>query len=167
VKITTSVQPQLGKTRVLMPDPTLLVVEDAREHAILVRVAARRALPGLDVRVAGDGREGIAYLAGTPPFQDRRSHPHPSLVILDLIMPEIDGYQVLEWIRRERGTESVPVVVLTASPDPEAESRSLSLGASAFYRKPDTLERLGGMVKEIVETHLATELTTGPLGLAI
>ena len=54
-----------------MPDPTLLVIEDAREHAILVRVAARRALPGLDVRVAGDGREGIAYLAGTPPFQDQ------------------------------------------------------------------------------------------------
>ena len=68
----------------LMPDPTLLVIEDAREHAILVRVAARRALPGLDVRVAGDGREGIAYLAGTPPFQDRRSHPVPSLIILDL-----------------------------------------------------------------------------------
>jgi CheY-like chemotaxis protein len=162
-----SVHVQLGEIRVFMPDPTLLVIEDAREHAILVRVAARRALPGLDVRVAGDGREGIAYLAGTPPFQDRRSHPQPSLVILDLIMPEIDGYQVLEWIQRERGPASIPVVVLTSSPDPEAEGRSLSLGASAFYRKPDTLERLGEVVREIVETNLGNELTAGPLGLAI
>lgn len=150
-----------------MPDPTLLVIEDAREHAILVRVAARRALPGLDVRVAGDGREGIAYLAGTPPFQDRRSHPQPSLVILDLIMPEIDGYAVLEWVRAERGSDAAPVVVLTSSPDPEAEHRSKALGASAFYRKPDTLDGLGEVVREIVENHLGKELTAGPLGLAI
>jgi CheY-like chemotaxis protein len=150
-----------------MPDPTLLVIEDAREHAILVRVAARRALPGLDVRVAGDGREGIAYLAGTPPFQDRRSHPYPSLVILDLIMPEVDGYQVLEWIREERGPETLPVVVLTSSPDPEAEAKSLELGAVDFYRKPDTLDRLGEVVREIVESHLGKELTAGPLGLVL
>jgi CheY-like chemotaxis protein len=150
-----------------MPDPTLLVVEDAREHAILVRVAARRALPGLDVRVAGDGREGIAYLAGTPPFQDRRSHPHPALVILDLIMPQVDGYEVLEWVRSNRGSDSLPVIVLTASPDPEAEARSLALGANAFYQKPETLDRLGEVVREIVENHLGKELTASPLGLSI
>lgn len=150
-----------------MPDPTLLVIEDAREHAILVRVAARRALPGLDVRVAGDGREGIAYLAGTPPFQDRRSHPTPALVILDLIMPDVDGYAVLDWIRDNPGAEALPVIVLTASPDPEAEARSLALGANGFYRKPDTLDRLGEVVKEIVANNLGKELTASPLGVSI
>jgi len=149
-----------------MTDPTLLVIEDAREHAILVRVAARRALPGLDVRVAGDGREGIAYLAGTPPFQDRRSHPLPALVILDLIMPEVDGFGVLEWIQKERPAIA-PVVVLTSSPAPDAEARSMALGASAFYRKPDDLDGLGRVVREIVEAHLGEELTASPLGLAI
>ncbi|MCZ6795391.1 MAG: response regulator [Planctomycetota bacterium] len=138
-----------------MADPTLLVIEDAREHAILVRVAARRALPGLDVRVAGDGREGIAYLAATPPFQDRRSHPLPDLIILDLIMPEVDGFEVLEWIRDQPGPRHVPLVVLTSSVDPEAEGRSLSLGADAFYRKPTDLDELGRVVKEIVGIHLA------------
>ena len=148
----------------LMPDPTLLVIEDAREHAILVRVAARRALPGLDVRVAGDGREGIAYLAGTPPFQDRRSHPMPSLIILDLIMPQVDGYQVLEWIRDKRGPDKVPVVVLTSSSDPDAESRSMTLGAVAFYRKPPDLDGLGRVVREIVESYLGEELLASSLG---
>jgi CheY-like chemotaxis protein len=147
-----------------MHDPTLLVIEDAREHAILVRVAARRAVPGLDVRVAGDGREGIAYLAGTPPFQDRRSHPQPGLIILDLIMPEIDGYGVLEWLGQQRMAERLPVVVLTASPDPEAEGRSMGLGAHAFYRKPDDLDKLGLVVREIVESYLGEELMAGPLG---
>ena len=115
-----------------MGDPTLLVIEDARDHAILVRVAARRALPGLDVRVAGDGREGIAYLAGTPPFQDRRSHPTPDLIILDLLMPDVDGFEVLEWMAESRGMGQVPVVVLTSSEKPEHEERSLALGAKAF-----------------------------------
>jgi two-component system response regulator len=147
-----------------MPDPTLLVIEDAREHAILVRVAARRALPGLDVRVAGDGREGIAYLAATPPFQDRRSHPVPALVILDLIMPDVDGFEVLAWLKEQRGTDKAPVVVLTASPDPDAEERSMSLGASAFYRKPDSLDGLGRVVKEIVQSYLGEELLAGTLG---
>jgi two-component system response regulator len=147
-----------------MPDPTLLVIEDAREHAILVRVAARRALPGLDVRVAGDGREGIAYLAGTPPFQDRRSHPLPSLVILDLIMPQVDGYQVLEWIQEKRGLDKLPVVVLTAAPDEDAEARSMGLGATAFYRKPPDLDGLGKIVREIVESYLGEEVLAGTLG---
>ena len=153
-----------GYDPLLMADPTLLVIEDAREHAILVRVAARRALPGLDVRVAGDGREGIAYLAGTPPFQDRRSHPTPDLIILDLIMPEVDGFAVLEWIVEQNLSERTPVVVLTASPDPKAEERSVGLGAQAFYRKPDDLEQLGQVVREIVESYLGEELMAGSLG---
>jgi CheY-like chemotaxis protein len=134
-----------------MGDPTLLVIEDARDHALLVRVAARRALPGLDVRVAGDGREGIAYLAGTPPFQDRRSHPLPDLIILDLLMPEVDGLAVLEWMSEGRGLSRIPVVVLTASDDPTHEDRSLELGARAFFRKPEGLDQLAEVVKKIVK----------------
>lgn len=140
-----------------MGDPTLLVVEDARDHAILVRVAARRALPGLDVRVAGDGREGIAYLAGTPPFQDRRSHPVPNLIILDLLMPEVDGFAVLEWIEQQPPTARSPVVVLTSSENPEHEERSLALGAQAFYRKPANLDELGEVVRAIVEEWVGDE----------
>lgn len=134
----------------------MLVVEDARDHALLVRVAARRALPGLDVRVAGDGREGIAYLAGTPPFQDRRSHPVPDLIILDLLMPEVDGFAVLEWIAGQRSTQKIPVVVLTSSENPEHEGRSLGLGARAFHKKPADLESLDLVVRAIVEEWLDT-----------
>ena len=135
----------------IMGDPTLLVIEDARDHAILVRVAARRTLPGLDVRVAGDGREGIAYLAGTPPFQDRRSHPLPDLIILDLLMPDIDGFAVLEWVADARNLSGIPIVVLTSSENPDHEERSMQLGAKAFYRKPADIDDLGDVVRDIVE----------------
>lgn len=146
-----------------MGDPTLLVIEDARDHAILVRVAARRALPGLDVRVAGDGREGIAYLAGTPPFQDRRSHPVPRLIILDLLMPEVDGFAVLEWLQEQPAAARTPVVVLTSSENPDHEGRSLELGAKAFYRKPADLDELGDVVRAIVEEWVGSEQINAPL----
>jgi CheY-like chemotaxis protein len=135
-------------------DPTLLVIEDARVDAMLIRVAARRSLPGLDVRVAGDGREGIAYLEGLPPFQDRRSHPFPDLVILDLLMPEVDGFGVLEWLRDRKGVRRVPVVVLTGSQDPTHEGRAVGLGPTAFHRKPGDPEGLAEVVRRIVEDHL-------------
>ena len=140
-----------------MTDPTLLVIEDARDHALLVRVAARRALPGLDVRVAGDGREGIAYLGGTPPFQDRRSHPMPDLIILDLLMPDVDGFAVLEWVREQNGSVRCPIVVLTSSEQPEHEQKSMDLGAAAFHKKPADLDSLGETVRGIVETWIESE----------
>lgn len=121
---------------------------------MLIRVAARRALPGLDVRVAGDGHEGIAYLEGMPPFQDRRSHPFPDLVILDLLMPDIDGFGVLEWLRERKGAGSVPVIVLTASQAPDHRGRSLALGASAFHQKPADPESLVNLVRDVVEEYL-------------
>ena len=138
-------------------DPTLLVIEDARVDAMLIRVAARRSMPGLDVRVAGDGHEGIAYLEGLPPFQDRRSHPYPDLVILDLIMPIVDGFGVLEWFKEKKGTRPVPVVVLTASEDPAHEGRCQALGATVFHRKPKEPDRLVDLVRSIVEKHLGPE----------
>ncbi len=149
-----------------MSDPTLLVIEDARDHAILVRVAARRTLPGLDVRVAGDGREGIAYLAGTPPFQDRRSHPVPMLIILDLLMPDVDGFAVLEWMRGQRDASQVPIVVLTSSNNPEHEERSMALGARAFFSKPAALDELGDVVREIVEKWVEDPEFTAPVAPA-
>lgn len=136
--------------------PTLLVVEDAEEEALLVGIAARRAHPGLDVRTAGDGREGIAYLAGAPPFGDRSAHPLPQLVILDLKMPEIGGLEVLEWIRDQDAPPGIPVVVLTSSADPEDEARAKALGAAGFYNKPTRLDDLGRVVREIVGKWIGT-----------
>ena len=73
---------------------TILVVEDNADHALLVRLALRRMFPEIDVRVAGDGRDGVAYLAGTSPFEGRKSHPYPDLVILDENLFEIDRYDI-------------------------------------------------------------------------
>jgi DNA-binding response OmpR family regulator len=134
--------------------PTLLVIEDAHDQAILVGIAARRAHPGLDVRMAHDGREGIAYFEGTPPFDGDNARPEPDLVILDLIMPEMDGFEVLAWLKERFQPLPFPVVVLTGAEDRDAETRARSLGATDVRRKPTDLETLGTVVREIVHEHI-------------
>ena len=136
--------------------PTLLVIEDARDHATLVGIAARSAHPGLDVRAVYSGVDGVAYLAGMELFEDRTEHPFPDLVILDLIMPEVDGFAVLSWIGKHLKGVYLPVVVLTSSPNPEDEKRARSLGARAVYRKPPDLDDLGEVVREIVDTWIGS-----------
>lgn len=145
-----------------MPNtPTLLVIEDAHDHAKLVGIAARRAYPGLDVRVVHEGVSGVAYLAGMEPFEDRTQHPFPDLVILDLIMPEADGFAVLRWIRKHLKDVYVPVVVLTSSPNPKDESRARTLGARAVYKKPADLDDLGAVVKSIVDAWIGQSRLIG------
>ena len=131
--------------------PTLLVIEDAQDQAILVGHAAQRCLPGLLVRIAADGFEGVSYLAGITPFEDRRANPLPDLVILDLFMPEVDGFAVLKWLRGQIALADLPVVVLTSSGNPNDESRARWLGANMVFQKPADLSELGTIVREIVE----------------
>lgn len=133
--------------------PTLLVIEDAHDQAILVGIAARRAHPGLVVRTAQDGREGIAYFEGDPPFEDA-ARPEPDLVILDLIMPEVDGFEVLGWLSQRFQPLPFPVVVLTGSEDPDDVERARALGATDVRRKPTDLQTLGSVVREIVHEHI-------------
>lgn len=151
----------LGRVQTLPSAPTLLVVEDAHDHATLVGIAARRAYPGLDVRIVHEGVAGVAYLAGMEPFEDRTKHPFPDLVILDLIMPEVDGFAVLRWIRKHLRGVYLPVVVLTSSPNPKDERRARALGASAVYKKPAVITDLGGVVDDIVNRWIGRSTIIG------
>jgi DNA-binding response OmpR family regulator len=130
--------------------PTLLVIEDARDQAILVGVAARNAHPGLTVHIAEDGQQGIDYLLGTAVMTNPPRNATPDLVILDLMMPVVDGFGVLEWIRDQIGKTPFPVVVLTGTPNPKNEARARDLGAVEVHRKPTDLDGLGVAVREIV-----------------
>lgn len=133
---------------------TILVVEDNADHALLVQLAARRVESGLDIRIARDGREAVAYLGGEGAYQDRVAHPVPDLVILDLIMPHLDGFGVLAWMQGQAAVRDLPVVVLTSSSNPGDEARALEAGARAFRTKPSSLEDLGTEVRTIVERWL-------------
>lgn len=133
---------------------TLLVVEDSADHALLVQLAARRVESDLDTRIACDGQDAVAYMGGTGPYRNRTAHPAPDLVIVDVVMPNLDGSGVLEWMRGRSAPKALPVLVLTSSANPGDEVRAPTAGARAFHTEPSSLDDLGAEVRRIDERWL-------------
>jgi two-component system response regulator len=127
----------------------VLVVEDNDDDVTLIRRAFEKTSLHKRVEVARDGVEALRYLMGVPPFDNRESYPLPQLVILDLKMPRMDGFEVLEAVKADPRTRQIPVVVLTSSSEAADVSRSYDLGANSYLVKPVAFERLAGVVAEV------------------
>ena len=124
----------------------ILLAKDNEDYALLFRRAlksARREARGDGVH---DGLEAVNYLAGAAPYEDRIKHPFPKLLLLDLRMPRMDGYEVLSAVRQRLGFTQLPVIVLTHSDNPADIKRAYELGATSYFRKPDSLEGLDEMI---------------------
>ncbi len=112
----------------------ILIVEDYEDDAFFVQRAFEKAAVENPLQFVPTGREAITYLNGDPPYADREKYPLPSLVLLDVTMPLMDGFEVLEWVRSQPRFANLRVVVLTGSEEKRAES--YELGADAFMVKP-------------------------------
>jgi CheY-like chemotaxis protein len=114
----------------------LLLVEDLEDDILLIRKALEQADLPNPVYTVRDGEEAIAYLAGDGRHSNRKEYPLPDLILLDIKMPKLDGFQVLTWIANQPGIRAIPVVVLTSSEDLRDMARAYSLGAISFLVKP-------------------------------
>lgn len=133
-----------------MPTPTaILLVEDEPNSAFFVQHLFRKLDLPNPLRVARDGQEAIDYLDGVGAFADRQSHPFPGLVLLDLNMPKLAGFEVLRRIRASSALRALIVIILTASSSNEDIAQAYLLGANAYLVKPLQIEELELMVKAI------------------
>ncbi len=125
-----------------MSAATVLVVEDNNEIAFLIQFLLER--EGFRVELARDGRAAELQIATMLP---------PSLAMLDVMLPYIDGFQLLEQIRSRKGWEQVPVIMLTAKAQESAVVRALEAGANDYVVKPfqpnELLARVRRLTKEI------------------
>ena len=137
--------------------PTVLYVEDSADDFLLLKLASRKCGTPFSLQRAKDGEEAIAYLSGTDDYTDRDEHPLPDLVLLDLKMPRLDGFEVLQWLRANPDTRSLPVVVLAGSSFRADVRRALELGANSYGTKPATFNELEVLVDRIANVWLAQE----------
>lgn len=125
-----------------MSDQALfLLVDDNENDILLVRRAFAKAKVLNALQVVRTGDEAIAYLAGKGKFANRAEYPLPALLLLDLKMPGLDGFDVLRWIRQEPTLRTLRVVVLTASDDMRDVNVAYKMGANSFLIKPADLDR--------------------------
>ncbi len=124
---------------------TILLVEDDPGHARLIQKNLERAHVSNNVVVATDGQQAIDYLFGhgsSPPQQ-------PLLVLLDLNLPVLDGYQVLSRIKENPLTKHIPVIVLTTTDDRQEVARCYELGCSVYITKPVDYSRFSEAIRQL------------------
>jgi chemotaxis family two-component system response regulator Rcp1 len=116
----------------------ILVVEDNEGDVHLMREALKRAKVSNTVHVASDGVEAMEFLRRQGPFSKA---PRPDLVLLDLNLPNMDGREVLDEMKKDEILRTIPVVVVTSSAAEQDVVRTYSLNANAYVTKPVDLHQ--------------------------
>jgi len=118
---------------------------------MLVQLAVERASLNLQLTAVRDGEEAIDYLLGRSRFADRKSHPFPKMMLLDLKMPRLSGFDVLDFIRNQPGLRQLPVVIFSSSDDPKDIERAYNGGANSYLCKPHSNDDLSTLLKALEE----------------
>ena len=129
--------------------PVILLAEDQPEDVILLRLALETAgLPNPLFSVC-DGQDAVDYLNGNGPYADRETYPLPSLLLLDLKMPIMDGFEVLTWLQSSPRFDDIVIVVLSSSNIEIDVQRAKRLGADDYQIKPNNHSDLVKIMREL------------------
>ena len=129
----------------------ILLAEDDPDDAEIFQLAIKRSGLATRVMVTHDGQETIDYLSGNDPFHDRTKFPFPNLLIMDIRMPNVDGFHLLTWLRTHPQCSVVPTLIFSASDQPNDVRKAYQLGANSYIAKPSQLEELVNLIRVVYE----------------
>ena len=132
-----------------MLDKTILLVEDNPDDGLLTERALRKQNILNKLTVATDGQEALDFLFCGGAFVDRDIRETPTLILLDLKLPKVDGIEVLKQLRANEFTRLIPVVILTSSREEQDIVRTYSLGANSYIRKPVDFIQFSEAVRQL------------------
>ena len=127
----------------------ILIVEDTSEDLDLTLRALRKAKITNHIQVARDGEEALEFIFCEGPFAERKIEDGPKVILLDLKLPKIDGLEVLQRIKGDPRTKSIPVVVLTSSREQNDVVESYNLGVNSYIVKPVNFEQFSEAVQKL------------------
>jgi CheY-like chemotaxis protein len=131
----------------------ILLAEDNRDDVFLLEQAFKKAGVAVSLQVVSDGLEALAYLKGEGAYRDRGAHPLPDVLLLDINMPRMDGFEVLEWVRQDARCARLLVHVLTSSSRAADVERAYDLRANSYVVKPTRLDELIALVLAFAQWH--------------
>ena len=140
---------------------TILLAEDNPDDVRLIRLAFAKAGFDHPIQVVRNGAEAIQYLRGEGRYAHREIFPVPAVLLLDLKMPLVTGFDVLTWVRKHAEWKCLPVIVLTTSFYGPDINKAYDLGANSFVTKAVELDEFVGVIRQLgkfwlYETRLPT-----------
>lgn len=124
----------------------ILMAEDEEADAILVRRVVRHMQNPMALHIVRHGEEAIEYLSGKGEYGNREKYPFPTIVLLDLKMPRVGGFEVLEWIKENAKCAVVPVIVWSSSSLETDIKRAYELGANCYLVKPNSFDEIKQLI---------------------
>jgi CheY-like chemotaxis protein len=127
---------------------TILLVEDDPGHAVLIEKNLRRAGIANEIMVVNDGQKAVDFLLKRDGYKGD-THPAPLVILLDLNLPVLDGYQVLKIIKNDEHTRQIPVVMLTTTDNPAEVAKCYELGCNVYITKPVEYEAFSKAIQNL------------------
>ena len=127
---------------------SILIVEDNRTERLLIKEAFQELGVKDAVHILDDGEDAIAFLKGKGEYSDRKKFKFPTLLVTDLRMPRVNGFELLSFIKRSH-LIIIPTIVLTASCDLADIKQAYLLGVNAFHKKPENREGFLQLLKNL------------------
>ena len=127
---------------------TILLVEDDPGHARLIERNLRRAHITNEIVTLSDGQQAVDYLFKEHTYAGA-THPLPLLMLLDLHLPQLDGYQVLARLKTDERTKHIPVLILTTTDEPHEIERCYALGCNVYLTKPVEYEEFAEAIRKL------------------
>jgi CheY-like chemotaxis protein len=127
----------------------ILIVEDTPEDLDLALRALRKAKLTNHIHVVRDGEEALQFIFCKGPYAERQMENGPRVILLDLKLPKVDGLEVLQRIKGDPRTRSIPVVVLTSSKEQNDVVESYNLGVNSYIVKPVNFEQFSETVQKL------------------
>jgi CheY-like chemotaxis protein len=140
----------------------ILIAEDSPDDVFILREAFRKAGVHHKLHVVSDGVEAVAYLNGEDSYANRTQYPFPDILLLDLNMPRLNGFEVLEWLRAEDHCRRLVVHILSASALEADIERAYELGANSYFVKPSRMDELVAFVSALNQWHHLISLPPKP-----
>jgi CheY-like chemotaxis protein len=125
----------------------ILVADDSSDDLLLLQRAFHTVGVINPIREVRSGEEAIGYLRGDGPYSDRVKYPFPGILLLDLHMPDGDGFKVLSWIRDKLPMAGLLIIVLSGAKEMRDVNRAYALGANSFLTKPGEPKELEQLIR--------------------